>query len=87
MTAHADVVRRHGYHSLRVKRVVRETEDTRSFVLEVPGGLEEDFRYEPGQFCAFRVRVGADEYSRCYSMSSAPATSGAATPPRRLPNR
>ena len=33
---HADVVSRHGYHRLRVKAVVVETDDARSFVLEVP---------------------------------------------------
>ncbi len=51
---------------------MRETEDARSFVLDVPAGLREAFLYEPGQFCSFRVRTGEDEHARCYSMSSAP---------------
>jgi len=70
------VVHRHGYHPLRVKQVVEETDDTRSFVLEVPDDLREAFVYQPGQFCTFRVRIGTDEYFRCYSMSSAPETDG-----------
>jgi 3-ketosteroid 9alpha-monooxygenase subunit B len=69
-----EVVRRHGYHHLRVRAVVEETADTRSFVLEIPDKLREDFRYQPGQFCSFRVTIGDDQPSRCYSMSSAPET-------------
>ncbi|MEZ5143450.1 MAG: ferredoxin--NADP reductase [Acidimicrobiales bacterium] len=70
-----DAVRRaHGYHPLRVARIVQETPDTRSFVLEVPDDLRDLFAYRPGQFCTFRVRVGDEELLRCYSMSSAPET-------------
>ncbi len=74
VSGHEDAVRRHGYRRLRVKRVVHETEDARSFVLDVPPQLRETFRYEAGQFCSFRVHTGGDEYARCYSMSSAPDT-------------
>ena len=68
------VARRHAFHPLPVKRVIEETDDTRTFVLDIPGDLTEAYRYRPGQFCTFRVRVGADEQFRCYSMSSAPDT-------------
>jgi ferredoxin-NADP reductase len=74
MAERGDPVGRHGYHTLRVKGVVEETVDTRSFVLDVPGDLEEAFRYRPGQFCTFRVHVGEEDHARCYSMSSAPET-------------
>ncbi|HVX17397.1 MAG TPA: ferredoxin--NADP reductase [Acidimicrobiales bacterium] len=74
MTEHADIKREHGYHPLRVKDVVQETADTRSFVLDVPDDLAALFRYEAGQFCTFRVRLGDDEHLRSYSMSSAPET-------------
>jgi 3-ketosteroid 9alpha-monooxygenase subunit B len=74
MTERDAVVRRHRYHALRVKRVVRETEEARSFVLDVPADLRDMFDYGPGQFCSVRVHIGSDEHSRCYSMSSAPET-------------
>lgn len=64
-----DAKRAHGYHPVRVKRVVEETADARTFVLDAPHEL---FSYRPGQFCTFRVRVGAEEAIRSYSMSSAP---------------
>lgn len=74
MTERPDVRRDHGFHPLRVKQVVEETPDTRSYVLDVPDDLQDLFAYRPGQFCTFRVRVGDEELLRSYSMSSAPET-------------
>ncbi len=68
------VARRHAFHPLQVKQIVRETDDTRSFVLDVPPDLVGTYRYRPGQFCTFRVRIGTEDLFRCYSMSSAPDT-------------
>ena len=69
-----EVISRHGYHGIRVAAIVQETADTRSFVLDVPDELRPTFAYRPGQFCTFRLRLGDEEVSRCYSMSSAPET-------------
>ncbi|MFZ0251748.1 MAG: ferredoxin--NADP reductase [Acidimicrobiales bacterium] len=79
MSDQSAVLRDHGYHSLRIARVVRETHDASSFVLEVPEGLTETFRYRPGQFCTFRVHIDGEDQLRSYSMSSAPATDAALT--------
>jgi 3-ketosteroid 9alpha-monooxygenase subunit B len=76
---HDPVLREHGYHSLRIARVVTETDDASSFVLDVPPELAETFRYRPGQFCTFRVHIDGDEQLRSYSMSSAPETDRALT--------
>jgi 3-ketosteroid 9alpha-monooxygenase subunit B len=73
-TALAKAANAHGFHRLRVKAVVDETADTRTYLLEVPPELQALFRYEPGQFCTFRVQVGETEQLRSYSMSSAPET-------------
>ena len=64
--------RDHGFHPLRVRRVVQETHDTKSFVFDVPPELRDAFAYEAGQFCTFRIPLGDDELLRCYSMSSSP---------------
>lgn len=66
-------MRDHGFHQLRISRVVRETADASSFVLEVPPELEPAFSYEAGQFCTFRVWIDDQPHLRCYSMSSSPA--------------
>jgi 3-ketosteroid 9alpha-monooxygenase subunit B len=68
----------HEYHPLTVAEVVEETDDTRTFVLDVPDELAATFAYRAGQFCTFRARLGGqgadagDEVARCYSMSSSP---------------
>jgi ferredoxin-NADP reductase len=61
------------FHPLRVGRVVRETAEATSFVLDVPEDLRAAFAYRSGQFCTLRVWVDGSPHVRCYSMSSAPA--------------
>jgi ferredoxin-NADP reductase len=60
------------FHPLRVQRVVPETSDACSIVLDVPDDLAELFGYHAGQFCTFRVTLDGRELVRCYSMSSSP---------------
>ena len=60
------MARDHGFHPVRITRVVEETADTHSFVLNVP------FSYRAGQFLTFRL-CGT---LRSYSMSSSPDTDG-----------
>jgi len=64
------------YHQLRIAKIVQETSDARSFVLEVPEALADRFRYRAGQFLTFRVPHDAGAFNRCYSLSSAPETDG-----------
>jgi len=54
-----------------VVKIVQETEDARTFVLDPH---EDPFSYLAGQFCVFRVRVDGRDLLRSYSMSSAPET-------------
>jgi 3-ketosteroid 9alpha-monooxygenase subunit B len=72
MAQERGMIREHGFHPLRVRRVVRETADASSFVLDVPAELRAEFGYQAGQFCNFRVWVDGRPHVRCYSMSSAP---------------
>jgi 3-ketosteroid 9alpha-monooxygenase subunit B len=60
------------YERLRVARVVQETPDARSLVLDVPDALLEAFAYRAGQFLTFRVPVDGRRLVRCYSLASAP---------------
>jgi 3-ketosteroid 9alpha-monooxygenase subunit B len=64
------------YYHLRVARVIEETADARSFVLEVPENLRERFAYRAGQFLSFRVEVDGHRLVRCYSLASAPGLDG-----------
>jgi 3-ketosteroid 9alpha-monooxygenase subunit B len=60
------------YFELEIARVVQETSDARSFVLEVPEALRERFAYRAGQFLTFRVPWEGAPLIRCYSLSSSP---------------
>ncbi|HXP33870.1 MAG TPA: ferredoxin--NADP reductase [Acidimicrobiales bacterium] len=66
-------LRDHGFHPLRIDRVVRETTAAVSLVLEVPSELSDTFAYRSGQFCNVRVQIDGISEMRCYSMSSSPA--------------
>lgn len=64
--------RDHRFHALRILRVVTETADASSFVLEVPSEMKAAFSYRAGQFCTFRVCIDGEQRLRSYSMSSSP---------------
>jgi ferredoxin-NADP reductase len=62
----------HDYHPLTVVDVLDETEDTRSFVLDIPPTLRSTFTYQAGQFSTFRAEIAGQAVVRSYSMSSSP---------------
>lgn len=64
------------YTQLRIAKIIQETPDARSFVLEVPPDLAEKYRYRAGQFLTFRVPHADGAFNRCYSLSSAPEADG-----------
>lgn len=64
----------HEYHPLVVVKVIDETADTRSFVLDIPPEFTESFFYAAGQFCTFRATIDGEPVVRSYSMSSSPDT-------------
>lgn len=62
-----------GFVPLRIERVIRETADAVSLVLEVPTHSTPQFDYLPGQFLTLQVHIDGRDHRRCYSMSSAPS--------------
>jgi 3-ketosteroid 9alpha-monooxygenase subunit B len=64
------------YTQLRIAKIIQETPDARSFVLELPADLAGKFQYKAGQFLTFRVPHTDGAFNRCYSLSSAPETDG-----------
>jgi 3-ketosteroid 9alpha-monooxygenase subunit B len=63
---------RAAHHALRIARIVQETADARSFVLDVPAALRPHFAYRAGQFLTFEVPWRETTLGRCYSLSSSP---------------
>src|SRR5262249_62332606 len=60
------MARDHGFHSVRITRIIQETPDTSTYVLNAPSSIP----YRAGQF----VTVRACGTLRSYSMSSSPDT-------------
>jgi 3-ketosteroid 9alpha-monooxygenase subunit B len=57
---------------LRVERVIDETSDARSIVLEIPAEFAERFRYRAGQFLSCKIPYEGRVLTRSYSLSSSP---------------
>jgi 3-ketosteroid 9alpha-monooxygenase subunit B len=58
---------------LAVARIVRETEDARSIVFEIPRSLRALFEYQAGQFLTLEIEHEGATLRRCYSLASSPA--------------
>ena len=64
---------------LTVAKVVVETADARTLVLDVPPELTDWFTHRPGQFVTLRVPMPDGHVARCYSLCSAPGDPPAIT--------
>ncbi len=60
------------FHTLQVKKIVRETEDCLSVAFEVPPELEDVFQYKQGQSLTIRIYLNGKEVRRNYSICSSP---------------
>ncbi|KGI69163.1 ferredoxin--NADP reductase [Mycolicibacterium rufum] len=69
----SDATSADAFAPLRIKRVVRETADAVSLVLDVPEHCSARYRYRAGQYLTLQVHIEGRALRRCYSMSSAPA--------------
>ncbi len=77
------MVKPHLFQHATVSRIIKETADTRTYVL---APHETPFPYRAGQFCTFKVHVDGEDLYRSYSMSSAPETdTEMATTVKRIP--
>jgi ferredoxin-NADP reductase len=61
-----------GFVQTPVLAIFDETSDIKTFRMGRPDGFE----FQAGQFLAVRIRVDAQDYVRCYSISSAPEARG-----------
>ena len=60
------------FHSLRVKKVQKETEDCVSVTLDVPQQLQETFYFKQGQNLTIRKTLNGREQRRNYSICTSP---------------
>lgn len=60
------------FYKLKVKDLVKETEDCTSIALDVPETLAKDFSYKQGQYLTLRQTINGEEVRRSYSVCSSP---------------
>lgn len=60
------------FHSLVVKDVRKETEDTVSIAFEIPSELVNDYQFISGQYLTLKAEIDGEEVRRSYSLCSAP---------------
>ncbi|MDB5702842.1 MAG: phenylacetate-CoA oxygenase/reductase, PaaK subunit [Sphingomonadales bacterium] len=60
------------FHSLRIEEIRHEIDDAVSLRLDLPTGLEEAFRFTPGQHLTLRADIDGEDVRRNYSICTAP---------------
>ncbi len=60
------------FHPLKVREVMKETEDAVSVHFEVPEDLKSLFEYKQGQYLTLKFDINGEEVRRSYSMCSSP---------------
>ncbi|RYZ53409.1 MAG: phenylacetic acid degradation protein, partial [Chitinophagaceae bacterium] len=60
------------FHSLRVKKLVQETEDCVTIEFEIPETLKETFRFTQGQNLTLKKTINGQELRRNYSICTSP---------------
>ena len=61
------------FHPLKVKEIVKETNDTVSVSFQVPEDLKEAYAFTPGQYLTLKLTINNEEQRRSYSICSSSA--------------
>lgn len=72
------------FHSLKVSAVKNETIDTVTVSFTIPEDLQEQFRYDAGQYLTLRFVIDGQDVRRAYSMSSSPMAEDLAISVKRV---
>lgn len=62
----------HHFHSLRISKIIKETNDCAHIFLEVPQNLRHEFSFKQGQYITVRLVVDEEDLRRSYSIVNAP---------------
>jgi len=60
------------FHTLRIQDIVAETQDSRSFLFEIPQDLTDNYKFIPGQYLTVKANVNGEELRRAYSIFTSP---------------
>lgn len=60
------------FHTLKIREIIRETEDAVSIAFEVPESIQDQFQYLSGQYLTLKSEINGEDVRRSYSLCSAP---------------
>jgi ring-1,2-phenylacetyl-CoA epoxidase subunit PaaE len=56
------------FNEIRIKKIIQETEDTKSYYFDIPDSLKEQYRYIAGQYITIKHTIKGEEVRRAYSI-------------------
>lgn len=74
------------FQRLKVKDIIRETEQTISIVFDIPNELKKAFSYQAGQYLTLKAEINGEEVRRSYSLSSSPSEEEWKVSSKRIPD-
>jgi ring-1,2-phenylacetyl-CoA epoxidase subunit PaaE len=60
------------FHRLRIKKIIKETDQCVSVEFEIPENLSDTFQFRQGQSLTMRTILNGEEVRRTYSLCSSP---------------
>ncbi len=65
----------HEFHRLKVKKIVEETDQSKSFYFDISDTLKEAYSYKAGQYLTLKFDINGNEERRSYSLCTSPLES------------
>lgn len=62
------------FHPLKIKEIIRETDEAVTLSFEIPENLKEEFNFTAGQYITLKFNADGEELRRSYSLCSAPGS-------------
>lgn len=72
------------FDTLKVDKIVKETEDTISIYFDIPSDLNEKYNFKAGQYLTIRADIDGEEIRRSYSICTAPHADSPAVSIKRV---
>ena len=60
------------FDTLKIDKIVKETEDTISIFFDIPSDLQEKYNFKAGQYLTIKANIAGEEVRRSYSICTAP---------------
>ncbi len=57
-----------GFYTIKIKEIIQETSDAKTFVFEIPEDIQAHFTYTAGQYLTFEAEINGEKVRRSYSL-------------------